>query len=105
MIAAHRIESQGEPSGQADESSTRQRAEKSGRRLSDDFAPVVMTAGGAQMMRPLQLAAIGAFGIGSTRQRMMGPAHITPRFRCLFLGDGHLGTCNPIGRQKESPLI
>jgi hypothetical protein len=90
MIAAHRVESQDEPSGQDDESSTRQRAEGLSGRLGDDFTPVVVTAGGAQVMGPFQLAAIRAFGKGRTGQSMMRSAHVAPRFGGLFLGDGHI---------------
>jgi hypothetical protein len=42
------------------------------------------------MMRPLQLAAIRAFGIGRPRQRMVRPPHIAARRRDLFLWNGHV---------------
>src|SRR5690242_18903543 len=54
------------------------------------LAAVVVAAGCAQVMRPLQLAAIRAFGIGRAGQRVMRPPHITARRRDFFLWNGHL---------------
>src|SRR3954452_1162158 len=55
----------------------------------DDLAPVVMAAMAAHVMRPLQLAAIGAFGMGLVRQCLMAAAH-APAGRAGFsLWNGH----------------
>jgi hypothetical protein len=42
-----------------------------------DFAPVVMAAMAADVMRPLQLATIGALGMGFLGHRMVAAAHPT----------------------------
>src|SRR6202008_2348314 len=49
------------------------------------FAAVVIAAGGAQMMRPLQLAAVGAFGIGRGFKGMMRAPHVAARGRGFLL--------------------
>src|ERR1700730_7722843 len=60
-----------------------------GRLRRHHFAAVVIAAGRAQMMRPLQLAAIRTFGIDRRRQLVMRPAHIAARRRDLLFWDGH----------------
>ena len=44
------------------------------------FATIIIAAGTAQVVGPLQFAAIGAFPIGPGFERMVGPALVTPRF-------------------------
>src|SRR5882672_3371916 len=61
----------------------------SGRLRGDDFAAVVKAASGTDMVRPLQLAAIGALGVSRGLQRLVRAAHIAPRLRGLFLWDCH----------------
>jgi hypothetical protein len=51
-----------------------------------------MAASRAQVVRQLELAAIGAFLEGRGRQRMMAAAHIPLRRRGFSLGDSHCGT-------------
>ena len=41
-------------------------------------------------MRPFYLATIITFNVRGITQRVMGPAHVTPRFRGFFLGYCHL---------------
>src|SRR5690242_18160886 len=41
-----------------------------------DLAPIIVSAGRAKMMRPLQLTAIWALGVGRRAQRMMRAAHL-----------------------------
>ena len=45
----------------------------------DDFAAIVVTAGRTDMMRPLQLTAIGTFSMGFGGDRVMRTAHIAFR--------------------------
>jgi hypothetical protein len=45
----------------------------------DNLTAIIMTAGRANMMRTLQLAAIGAFGMSIGGKRMVRAAHIAPR--------------------------
>src|SRR5690606_1858843 len=60
----------------------------------DDLASVVVAASGAQVVRALQLAAIGALVEGFDLQRIMRPA-VAPAVRRYFsLRDSHLGTCS-----------
>jgi hypothetical protein len=51
-----------------------------------------MAASRAQIVRQLQLAAIGAFLERLGRQRMMAAAHIPLGGRGFSLGDSHCGT-------------
>ncbi len=53
------------------------------------FAAVVIAAGRADVMWPLQFAAIRAFVVRARNQSMVGPAHIAPGARDLGLWDGH----------------
>jgi hypothetical protein len=55
----------------------------------DDLAAVVITAGGAKMVRALQLPTVWALAIAVRRQRIVRPALAAPRFRYLPLGDSH----------------
>src|SRR5256885_15861183 len=65
--------------------------EASGKRSSwsglgrDDFAAVVVSAGAANMVRPLALAAIRALDHRCRLQRMVRAAHIATRFRGFLL--------------------
>ena len=52
------------------------------------------------MMRPLQLAAIGAFRIGGGCETVMGPAHVPLRRRRFSFGHRHGG--NSLGPHGES---
>jgi hypothetical protein len=60
----------------------------------DDLSAIIVAALRAQIMRPLQLAAIRALLECLDRQRMMAAAHVPPRRRGFSLGDGHVGTCS-----------
>lgn len=60
----------------------------------NDFTAIVMTASAAQMVRPLQFAAIGAFLKRLSSKRMMAAPHIPPGRRSFSLGDGHVATCS-----------
>jgi hypothetical protein len=55
----------------------------------DNLASVVMTACGAQMVRPLEFAAIRALYVAGRGQRMMGSPHVAPRFRGFLLWNCH----------------
>ena len=70
------------------------------RRRRADFAAVVLAAGGTNVMRPLQLAAIGAFDVARRLQRMMRTAHIAARGGCLLLWNchGNVSESAPAGR-------
>src|SRR5215207_8864127 len=57
-----------------------------------DFAAVVMTASRAQIVRQLELPAVGAFLERRWLQRMMAAAHVALRGRRFSLGDSHCGT-------------
>src|SRR5690349_18444708 len=60
------------------------------------FPAVVIAAGRAQMMRPLQLAAIRALAVSRDRQGVVRAPHVAARRRGLFLRDGHrrlVGCC------------
>src|SRR4051794_27388809 len=59
-----------------------------------DFTPVIMAAGGAEVVRKPELAAIRAFLIIGRLQRVMAAAHVALRRRGFSLGDGHPGTCS-----------
>src|SRR4051812_26236780 len=59
-----------------------------------DFTPVIMAAGGAEVMRQPELAAIRAFLIIGRLQRVVAAAHVALRRRGFSLGDGHPGTCS-----------
>jgi hypothetical protein len=56
----------------------------------DDLAPVIVAAVAAHMVRPLQLPAVGAFGVGLVRERLMAPPHPGPGGGGLSLRYGHL---------------
>src|SRR5262249_50961721 len=56
-----------------------------------DFPVVIMTAGGADMVRPFGFAAFGAFGMRLGGERMMGPAHVAARRRGFSFGHRHGG--------------
>jgi hypothetical protein len=51
-----------------------------------------MAAGGADMVRPLLLAALRAFDVRVRHKAMMGTAHVPPGRRGFSLGDRHGGT-------------
>src|SRR6478752_9951877 len=55
----------------------------------DDLAPVVVAAMAAHVMRPLQLAAIRALGVGLRRQRMVAAAHAPAGRGGFSLRNGH----------------
>src|SRR4051812_42155180 len=57
----------------------------------NDLAPVIMAAGRANMVRPFQLAAFGAFGIGLRAKGMVRPAHIALRRRGFSFWNRHGG--------------
>ena len=57
----------------------------------DDLATVIMSAGGTDMVRPLQLSAIGAFGMGIGRERMMRAPHVPLGRRCFSFWNRHGG--------------
>ena len=59
-----------------------------------DFTPVIVAAGGAKIVREMELAAILAFLVVDRLQRMMAAAHVALRRRSFSLGDGHPGTCS-----------
>src|SRR3954470_22961524 len=66
--------------------------------LRHDFAPVVMAAGRAEVMRPLQLAAIRAFGVGGGAERVMRTPHVAARGRGLLFRNSHdrlVASCAP----------
>ena len=56
----------------------------------DDFAPSIMATGFTYVVRPLDLAAIRAFDARRCLDCVVRPAHVTPRFRGLLLGDRHI---------------
>src|SRR5262249_53680744 len=56
-----------------------------------DFTIGVMTAGTANMMRALGLAAIGAVAMGGSRQRMVRATHVAARRRGFSFRDRHGG--------------
>src|SRR5436190_11253838 len=58
----------------------------------DDFAAVVVSAGGAHVVRELELAAVRAFLKLGRRQRVMAAAHVPLRRRGFSLWDSHCGT-------------
>ena len=55
----------------------------------DDFAAIIMTACGTEMMGPFQLAAIRAFRMGFRPECMMRAAHIALRRRGLSFWNRH----------------
>src|SRR6185312_9434594 len=57
----------------------------------DHFAVPVVTAGAANVVRTLLLAAIGAFRIGGGGQTVVGPAHVPLGRRGFSFGDRHGG--------------
>src|SRR3954451_2355727 len=59
-----------------------------------DFTPVIMAAGGAEVVRKPELAAIRAFLVVDRLQRVMAAAHVALRRRGFSLGDSHPGTCS-----------
>ena len=63
----------------------------------DDFTLCVVAAGGADVMRALELTAIVAFVRVRGRERVMRPAIVAPRFRNLVLLDGHVSTSVFVG--------
>jgi hypothetical protein len=60
----------------------------------NDFAPIIVPASHAQMMRPLELAAIAALVEGFDLQRVVRAAVTAAVRRCFSLGDSHCGTCS-----------
>ena len=54
-----------------------------------DLAPVVETAMAADVVRPLQFAAIRALGVGLARERLVAATHAAAGRRSLSLGNGH----------------
>jgi len=63
--------------------------ERSGAYGLHDLAAVVMAAGGANVVRAFQLAAVRAFAIRCRRQRVMSTPHVTAGFGYLLLRDCH----------------
>src|SRR5207302_1144279 len=57
------------------------------------------------MMRPLELAAIRALGVGRRAQRMMRAAHVTARWRGFLFWNGHdrLGDCGELRYLAKIP--
>src|SRR6056297_19248 len=66
-----------------------------------DFAISVVAAGGTDVMRALQLAAIGAFVRVARNQRVMRAAVVAARFRYFVLLDGHVTTSIPVGQMAR----
>src|SRR5208282_3079916 len=58
-------------------------------RSRNHFASVVIAAGGAEVRRPPQLAAVRAFGVNRRLQRVVGTPHVAARLGGLFLRNGH----------------
>ena len=58
-------------------------------RCRNHLAPVVIAAGGAEVMRPPQLAAIRAFDVSGWLQRVVRTPHVAARLGGLFLRNGH----------------
>ena len=56
------------------------------------------------MVRPLQLAAIRAFGVGRRAQRVMRAAHVAARWRGFLFRNGHDRHSRRIGR-RSLPLL
>src|ERR1700722_5787118 len=69
------------------------------------FAPVIMAAGAADMVRPLQLAAIRAFGVGRGRQRMVRATHVATRLGGFLLGNGHRNELVSWGLESEPSVL
>src|SRR4051794_25486278 len=59
-----------------------------------DFTSIIMAAGGAEVVRKPELAAIRAFLVIGRLQRVMAAAHVALRRRGFSLGDSHPGTCS-----------
>src|SRR5215469_18954800 len=59
------------------------------RTLTRHLAAVIVAARFAQMMGPLEFAAIRAFGVGRRFQGVMRTPHIAARGRGFLLWDGH----------------
>jgi hypothetical protein len=53
------------------------------------FAPIVMAAMAAYVVRPLQFPTVGAFGVRLVRQRLMAAAHARARRGGLSLWNSH----------------
>ena len=51
----------------------------------DNFAPVVVSARGTDMVRALQFATVGTLDIARGPQRVMRASHVTARLRFLLL--------------------
>ena len=66
---------------------------------------VIMAAGGAHVMRPLQLAAVRAFDPRGRAERMVGPAHVAARFGCLFLWHCHGFVSRCLGSRRKRDFI
>src|SRR6185437_8734033 len=67
------------------------------------FATVVVAAGGAHVVRPLDLAAVRALDVPHGFQRVMRAPHVATRFRRFLLRDCH-GTNSqsaPAGRKPQ----
>src|SRR6266481_4638563 len=68
------------------------------------FAPVVVAAGGAHMVRPLDLAAIRARDVAHGFERVMRPTHVATGLRCFLLRDCH-GTYSQIAPAGRRPQL
>jgi hypothetical protein len=53
------------------------------------LALLIVATGFADVMGPLQFAAIGTFDVGNGLQGVVGSAHVAPRFGHFSLGYGH----------------
>src|SRR5436190_18940903 len=58
----------------------------------NDLAAVIVAAGRAEIVRKLELTAVGALLEARRSQRVMAAAHIALRGRRFSLRDGHLGS-------------
>jgi hypothetical protein len=54
-----------------------------------DLSAVVVTAGGANVVRTFQLATVRTLGIAARRQRVVSAALVASRLRYLTLGNRH----------------
>src|SRR5690606_29441412 len=74
----------------------------SGRCLGNHLTAIVVAAGGAKVMRQLQLAAVRAFLMPDRLQRMMAATHVATRRRSFSLGYCH-GTPKKYLMQPGNP--
>ncbi|PAV93233.1 hypothetical protein WR25_13352 [Diploscapter pachys] len=90
LVAAHRID--GDPGSVGHGCACIQWVKRALALDRDDLATVIMAAGGAQIVRTLQFAAVRALLERRDAERVVATAHAALRGRGLSLGDGHFGT-------------